>query len=296
LPRKLSKLSVLDYQYWLAVIVAPECVAVAIIARSPLWFRPDLVLWSFLCGPIWTLGSLSYSSAVDNVGVARSTPVKNLAPVFAAIYGIIIFREYTLANPQSLALAVSGVAMMCAAAFLIGRAGAQEHERAKAFDLARTEAERASSFRLGILYALGAAFFYGAYSVPLKFVFKSGVTAYSACAWLGIGVLASVVVIYGFVHKRVIPPLPSRREARIAQSAGAIWSSGQILGAAAMIYIPMSISWPVSNLSTLVAVAWGVWIFREVHIEDHWKDVVVGLVLYLTGLALLTAAAPSGHV
>ena len=63
-----------------------------------------------------------------------------------------------------------------------------------------------------------------------------------------------------------------------------------------MIYIPMSISWPVSNLSTLVAVAWGVWIFKEVRIEKHLREVLIGLALYFAGLLLLAFAAPAGHV
>lgn len=296
LPRKLSGLSVLDYQYWLSIIVAIVCVLVAVFARADLLPRSDLLLYSFLCGPIWTLGSLSYSSAVDNIGVARSTPWKNFAPVFAAVYGIVLFHEYTLANPASLAMAVSGVGLMAAAAFLIGRAGAMEHERAFAFDVGRTQEERKQSFRKGMLFSASAAFFYGAYSIPLKHVFKNGVSPFSACAWLGLGVLVSSVAVYVFKTGRAAPKLPGKREIAIAQTGGAIWSAGQILGALAMIYIPMSISWPVSNLSTLVAVAWGIWVFKEVHLEKHIGEVLLGGGMYAIGLTLLALAAPYGHV
>ncbi|MGI8924635.1 MAG: GRP family sugar transporter [Fimbriimonadales bacterium] len=296
LPRKLSKLSVLDYQYWLAIVIAPFCIVVAIVAGAGLAMQPTMLGLSLLCGVIWTFGSLSYSSAVDNVGVTRSTPIKNMAPVFAAIYGIILFQEYSLANPVALAMTVSGVLFMVAAAFLIGRASALEHEKAFAYDVARSAEERRRSFGLGIAFSLGAAFFYGAYSAPLKYLFKKGVSAYAVCAWLGVGVLITTVLIYIVKERRLAPRFPGRREFLLAQGAGAIWTSGQLLGALAMLYIPMSISWPVSNLGTLVAVAWGVYIFKEVHIEKHIKEFALGLVLYVAGLTLLAMAAPGGHV
>ncbi len=296
LPRKLSTLPVIEYQYWLALVIAPISVLVAVIASSPLGIRTDLLLWCVFCGVLWTIGSLSYSSAVDNLGVARSTPVKNLAPVFASFYGIVIFKEYTLHEPKSLLMTLFGVLLMCAAAFLIGRVSALKHERALAFVVSRSAEERKHSFWWGMFYSLGAAFFYGAYSVPLKYAFQHKVTPYSACAWLGIGVLLSSILVFLLKTGRLIPRFPGARQLKIAQTAGAIWTAGQILGAAAMIYIPMSISWPVSNLSTLVAVAWGVWIFKEVHIEKHLREVLFGLVLYFAGLLLLAFAAPAGHV
>ena len=230
LPRKLSKLSVLEYQYWLSVIVAPLTVVLCLAAQQPLWVRGDLVWWAFFCGPLWTLGSLCYSAAVDQIGVARSTPVKNLAPVFAAVYGIAIFHEYSLKQPSALAMTVGGVVLMCLAAYIIGRASAMDHETARAFDISRSSSERSASLLVGVLFSLGAAFFYGAYSVPLKHVFKEGMSAYTACAWLGIGVIVSSMLVYALRTGRLIPAFPGGREMRIAQGAGAIWTTGQVLG------------------------------------------------------------------
>jgi glucose uptake protein GlcU len=296
LPRKLSRLSVLEYQFWLSLVIFPLCAIAAVLAGAGISLSPPMLGHAVLCGVLWTFGSLSYSAAVDNIGVTRSTPIKNMAPVFAAIYGILIFHEYTLNNPASLATALGGVACMAIAAYWIGGAGAPEHEKALAFNRARSEGERSSSFRRGILFSLSAAFFYGAYSLPLKFLFKHNVSAYSACAWLGAGVLITTLVILIFREHRVAPKFPGSREFLLAQSAGAIWTSGQVLGAVAMFYIPMSISWPISNLGTLVAVGWGVLLFKEVHIEAHVREFTLGLFVYVTGLALLAFAAPAGHV
>ena len=295
LPRKLSRLSVLDYQYWVALTIAPAMLLVAIVTGSPLFVGPPILVGMF-CGVLWTFGSLSYSAAVDHIGVTRSTPVKNLAPAFAAIYGISIFHEYGITQPRELLMTVGGVACMIFAAFIIGRAGAHEHERAFAYDVTKDPQARKRAFYLGLVYSMGAAFFYGAYSVPLKWQFKHEISAYTACAWLGIGVLATTAIVYALKSKRVLPSFPGNREVGLCAAGGGIWSSGQIVGALAMLYIPMSISWPVSNLGTLVAIGWGVLIFKEVHIEKHRLEFAASLLIYVAGLVLLALAAPAGTV
>lgn len=294
-PRKSSRLSVFEYQYYLSLAVAPLCAAVALIADGAIDVRPLPATLSFACGVIWTFGSLSYSTAVDHIGVARSTPIKNMAPFFASVYGIFIFKEYTFDDPKSLAYAVGGVLLMTLAAVLLGRAGAPETERAIAFQNGRNPLERRRALLVGLLASFGAAFFYGAYAIPLKVVLREGMTAYQAVAWLGAGVLASSLVLFWLRERRWSPGAP-RREVALCLTAGGVWMSGQTLGTVAMVFIPMSISWPVSNLSTLIAIAWGVWVFREVHLDNHRREVGWSLLSYAVGLLLLAVAAPAGHV
>jgi glucose uptake protein GlcU len=193
-------------------------------------------------------------------------------------------------------MTVAGVALMIWAALVIGKAGAHEHERAFAFDLGRNVEQRKKALRMGFVYSMGAAFFYGAYSVPLKWLFKQDVSAYTACAWLGIGVLATTAIVFAIKTRRLAPVEVPRRELALSATAGVIWSSGQIVGALAMLYIPMSISWPVSNLGTLVAVGWGVLVFKEVKIEEHKAEFILSMVIYIVGLLLLALAAPAGKV
>ncbi len=294
-PRKLSRLSVWAYQFYLSLAVAPLCVAVALAVDRTIVGRSDLVLLSFSCGIIWTLGSLSYSTAVDYIGVARSTPIKNMAPFFASIYGILIFHEYSLSDPISLGLAIGGVVLMTVAAIVLGRASAPESERALAFQNGSAPEARRRAFQIGVLASFGAAFFYGAYAIPLKVVLREGMTAYQAVAWLGIGVLVSSFLLF-WIKERRLSPKAEGRQIRLSLVAGAIWMSGQTLGTVAMVFVPMSISWPVSNLSTLIAIAWGVWIYKEVHLERHLREVGVSLVSYAAGLVMLALAAPAGHV
>ena len=147
LPRKLSALSVVEYQYWLSLAIAPICIITAIIAGAELVVEAELALSAFSCGLLWTLGSLSYSSAVDNIGIARSTPIKNMAPVFASIYGVVLFAEFTLGDPVFLVMAVGGVLLMTGAAIIIGRVGALDNERAFAFVLARSDDARRRSLQ-----------------------------------------------------------------------------------------------------------------------------------------------------
>jgi drug/metabolite transporter (DMT)-like permease len=299
LPRKLSTLRVLNYQFWISVAIAPVGIAFAFIFGTGMNAAAPGVLASLVCGPIWAAGSICYSKAVDHIGVARSTPVKNFAPMFAAIYGIAIFHEYTIADPPSLGMTLAGVALMMLAAIVLGRAGAPERESAHAFDATRTAEERSAAMRAGWLYSFGSAFFFGLYAWPLKSALKSGMNPATSCAWLAIGVFAAssaLIVWQSIARPHVENFLPNRRNLFLALLAGTIWITGQTIGTFAMTHVPMSISWPVTNLSTLIAMAWGVWIFKEVQIERHKREVAAAFVLYAAGIALLALAAPKGHV
>ncbi len=297
LPRKLCRLPVLEYQYWLGFAVVPVCVLLAILADAPLWGRADLLLWSAVCGPIWVLGSLSYSSAVDCIGVARSTPVKNFAPAFASLYGIVLFHEYTISRPLYLLCAVAGLLLMLAAAWILGGASAPSHETALAFLAGATAGDRKRAFVLGWIYSFGAAFFYGLYAAPLKIaVARGGLNPFTACVYLGLGVWIAGVLIYAAANRKVSPPLPSVREFSLTQYAGSIWAVAQVMGTAAMVQVAMAISWPTANLGTLIAVCWGVFIFKEVDLKSHLTQLWISLALYLIGLGFLIAAAPHGRV
>lgn len=297
LPRKLSRLSVHEYQVWLGMMVPVVAVLVAVSMGAPFAAGGFNTLLALSCGIIWTFGSLCYSSAVDCIGVARSTPVKNLAPMFASLYGIFLFHEYSLRDPESFAMALGGVALMVGAAFVIGRASAPENETATAYDSSLSTEARRRAFFLGWLFSVGAAFFYGLYSIPLKTaVVKGEMNPYSANVFLGFGIFATSWLWFAIRERRVMPQWPGRKEAAISQLAAVLWTPGQILGTVAMANVAMSISWPVSNLSTLLTVAWGVWVFHEVHLERHVREVIAALALYAGGLALLFFAAPHGRV
>jgi drug/metabolite transporter (DMT)-like permease len=295
-PRKLSTLPVWDYQFWLSVAVLPCLFGLAFVSGVSLSITSTHLWLSILCGVLWSAGSVCYSLAVDYIGVTRSTPIKNFAPVFAALYGVFLFQEYTLSKPSFFMMMAFGVLLMTFAAFLIGKASAPMTDRSKAFDPFLVGTDRRHYLFLGVLCSLGAAFFYGAYSVPLKYVLRHDVDPFLACAWLGVGVFASSFVFMMFCNRWRVPFIKSSREIRFALLAGILWAIAQLLGTWAMYYIPMSISWPVSNISTLIAVGWGVWIFHEVRIREHLHDVVWSLLLYSIGLVLLGFASSEGHV
>lgn len=295
-PRKLSRLPVLEYQCWLGLAVAPIGVLFAFVFGGGLNPFHPAVWEALICGPIWTLGSICYSLAVDHIGVARSTPVKNLAPMFSTIYGITIFHEYTLGDPVSLFITIAGVALMILAASLLGKAGAHENERAFAYDKRLSDLQRKRAMMLGWVYSGLTAFFYGLYSIPLKSALRQEMDPVTACAWLGIGVLVSSSLVLLVVNRRLWPRWPGGYEFKLGQTAGAIWITAQTVGTVAMVHVAMSVSWPVTNLSTLIAIAWGVWVFKEVQLEKHSREVVVSVLLYSAGLGLLAVAAPHGRV
>ena len=51
--------------------------------------------------------------------------------------------------------------------------------------------------------------------------------------------------------------------------------------------IGLSVTWPITNLNTIVSVFFGAVLFREVPIEKRWPKLVQGMALALIGVLLL---------
>jgi drug/metabolite transporter (DMT)-like permease len=281
---------VLEYQFWLSPIIPATMAIIALLSASGFALDGTSLLLALVAGTLWAGGAVAYSIAVDEIGITRSTPVKNLGPILTTLFGIVIFREYTLDEPIPLMQAILGSSLMGVAAVLIGRCAAPENERALAFATHLSDLERRRRLAYGFALALAAGLCFAAYTVPLKFVFLQGYPTFRVMFWMALAVPLTGYLLYLGVHRRPLIPLPDKGELVRCQLAGLMWVGGGGLGALAMQFIPMSVSWPITNLSTLFAVAFGVVLFREVRLDRHRSDVLWGSAAYGLGLLLLALA------
>jgi glucose uptake protein GlcU len=236
---------------------------------------------AFSAGAMWVVGAIAYSVAVDLLGITRSTPVKNLGPLMSTLFGIVLFAEFSIDDPTRLALAVFGSVGMALAAVLIGRCAAPDDDL--------RQISRAQLVR-GFALALLAGLLFGAYTVPVKIVQNAGHSSFSVLFLMGLSIPVAALVLYAVRMRRILPPVPSRKEFWRCQGAGAAWVGGGGAGILAMDLIPMSVVWPITNLSALVTVAFGVWLFREVHLERHRSKLFWGCGIYTVGVVLLGLA------
>ena len=306
-PRKASKLDNNSFLWILGISVAISSTLVRLAFGERALKDPSDILLSTGCGVLWFIGTIGYSQAVRLIGLTRSTPIKNLGPILVTIYGIGIFKEFVINKPLPLAEAVLGSLLMTMSAIIFGQTAAGEvPDNSAAFDPKRPAKERTRLFRIGILWSLLAAFCYSGYTVPQKLIFHHmrtqawfdyQISPMSFLSGMGLGVGIAAVIYYAIAHPKIlVPRVTSRREWMLASLTGLAWVGAAAAASKAMSYISMSVSVPASNLSTLITVAFGIWVYREIHIERHRAGILLGLLASAVGVVLLSLATGHGKV
>ena len=247
------------------VVHGPELPAITLRGR---WL-------SFSCGPVWTLGMLCYTLSVTRMGLVLATPIKNTTAVLGTVLGLVAFAEWRETDP-ALALAGSVLVVACAAA--LARCGE------------RTET-RSSLTASGVIFALLAAVGFAAYTIPLKLAMAQNVDNYRLIAYMGLGTLTtSLGLLLGF--ERSLRPWLGKplREHLLAALSGGIWAVATIAMAEAIRRLGLAVTWPITNLNTIVTVAVGIIVFREIDLGKHWRTVAIALLCAMTGTLLLGLA------
>ena len=76
----------------------------------------------------------------------------------------------------------------------------------------------------------------------------------------------------------------------MALLCGLLWVLAVMLMAEAIKRIGLAITWPYTNLNTLVTVACGVFLFHEISLARFGKTIALGLATGALGIALLGLA------
>lgn len=227
---------------------------------------------------VWLGGNFAYVLAIDRIGVARASAIKNLAALFGTLAGLLLVGERL--GPAQGAAAVAGSALVVAAAALVGAsrpaAGAPAPTRA---------AGRVDP--AGVLCALGAAAGIGCYLIPARSLIAAwpwGFLQYQVV--LGaVGGLGSLLP-HAVRRVRGATAIP-RAAARLPWLAGATWYAGSLLVTPATALVGIAISWPLSQLSFYVTLAWGVLRLHEIDVRRSRGAVATGAVCTLLALGLL---------
>lgn len=275
-PRKLARMSDLPFVLTMSVgVVLTNSVAwllsqpaVSAVAGSACWL-------AFLCGPIWYLGVLFYAMSVTRMGLALSTPIKNTTAVLGALIGLVVFAEWREAQPV---LTVAGSLLVVLCAVLLAQTG-------------ENDCRRSCITPGGVACALAAATFFAAYTIPFKVAQQAGLDTVPLVAYMGLGTLAAAVVCFALFDrgwaKWCHEPLAHHGWAALA---GLTWVLAVICMAEAIKRIGLAITWPFTNLNTIVTVACGIIVFREISVRKFWKTILLGLGAGVAGVILLGLA------
>jgi glucose uptake protein len=273
-PRKFSGLRNMEFVLSMAFGVLLTMLAAWFISRngsrSPV--PAGTMGYAFLCGPIWTLGMMAFTLAVDDMGLTLATPIKNTTAVMGSLVGLLFFRE-TLHTVAWMALAGSGLIVLCAV--VIGQAG-------EGSDVHYSLSAR------GTVYSLIAAVFFAGYTYPLKVAMESGLDSYTIVLLMALGTLTTAALGQLLQGGSLLHwwrrPFPDHLHAGLA---GSLWSLATLFMNAAIARIGLAVTWPITNLNTVIAVLIGAYFFREVHLGNHWRKLIQGVVFAALGVLLL---------
>lgn len=276
-PRKLSGLRDFDFvlTMCLGALVTTQVARLVAHGGHPPALTPRGQWMAFCCGPVWSLGILFYTLSVTQMGLALATPIKNTTAVLGTVFGLAFFAEWQDTHPL---LALVGSVLVVVCAVVLGQCGERNGTRSHVTGL-------------GVLYAILAAVFFAAYTIPLKLAQREHVDSYSLIAWMGWGtVLGASCLFIGLSHDHRRWLREPWRDHFHAALAGSIWALSSITMTEAIRRIGLAVTWPITNLNTLVTVAVGVLVFREIDVRKYSRTILWGFLLAVAGSILLGLA------
>lgn len=276
-PRKVCGLRDFDFVVSMCIgaVLLTQCARLLVHGLDGPALSPRGLWLAFSCGPVWSLGILFYTLSVSQMGLALATPIKNTTAVIGTVLGLVAFSEWQDTNA---ALAMVGSLLVVACAIVLGRSS-------------ESDCSRSCLTPLGVAFAILAAVFFAAYTVPLKLAQREGVDSYSLIATMGLGTLLGGVALFVLFsrNRRMWLRFPLR-DHLFAMLAGAIWALASITMTEAIRHIGLAITWPVTNLNTIVTVGAGIFVFREIDARKHRGTIALAMGCAIAGSVLLGLA------
>lgn len=254
--------------------------------------------FAMLGGVVWNLGNLLLVAAIAVAGMSIAFPIGGgIAWILgiAVNYLLIVFSGGIASNNPGVLWI--GVIIIVSAIVLSG------------IIYNRIAKIRKKTSMAGILLAVFAglliAFFYGLVVNSLDPAFVSGgsgnLTPYTALVFFAVGVVISTVVANPVFMARPIQGEPvtmkmyfkgSLREHLAGVSGGVIWMLAMVMSFMAVGAANPAIAYALSNAAPVVAILWGVFIWKEFNDADSAtrRMLVTMFSFYIIGLVLITVS------
>jgi glucose uptake protein len=248
--------------------------------------------WALLGGVVFNLANLLVVAAIDVAGLAVAFPV---AIGLALVIGVIV--NYVATPVGSPVLLFGGVALVVAAILVNARA------------YARLPSARGTTRRgLALSVVAGALMSTFYYFVARSMItdFRSPqperLTPYSALFVFSLGVLASNFLWNTFFMYRPVSGAPTTYAEYVTKGStrlhlvgilgGLVWCLGMAMSLIASERAGFAISYGLGQGATMVAAAWGVFVWKEFRGAPAGTDrlVTAMFVLFIAGLATIIAA------
>ena len=250
---------------------------------------------SLLAGAFWGIGTIGFMYGVHYLGLARSAPIKNTHAVLGTIFGVVIFHEFAFSHPIPLTLVLLGSAFMFVSAYSMGKMSSVHGSNSAHSGKYDPRTERRLTI-LGVAWSIGSAVGYSAYTIPMKIVFAHGMSPLAFLAFMGHGCFLSMAVLFVLSGGNIRNWWQqSWQDQAWAIAGGIMWSIASAFSYTSIKMIGLAVSWPLVNLNTLVAAAYGIRIFKEIDLSLNRTAIICGILSAVLGVIFL-ALALSGKI
>jgi drug/metabolite transporter (DMT)-like permease len=248
--------------------------------------RPHLIAWAVLAGMLWVVANTLTVFAIRDVGLSIAFPLWNTNSLVGLFWGWLLFNEMRGAKAREWGKVAGGATAIVVGACVL--AYATSHQ-----DVAARQAWN------GILAALGAGLLWGTMYVPYRKAYISGMNPLSFVTVFTVGELVTMtvlVLVFGGGFSNVARDLQAVRPALFWLFLGGFcWVIGDLFQQYAAKYIGIGRGIPLSNTNQLWGLAWGVFVFGELHGQGAAAQVLVALgsLAMITGAVFISRAEAS---
>jgi glucose uptake protein len=253
---------------------------------------PPALVSAFVGGVVFNLSNLMIVAATDIAGMAVAFPV---AVGLALVIGVVV--NYLAAPVGNAALLFGGVALVVAAILVDARAYAR---------LPSARGASRKGLALSVLSGLLMGFFYRFVAASMITDFRNPqagrLTPFSAMLVFTVGILLSNFLWNSFFMYRPVSGRATSYGEYLAKGTpwlhfvgilgGFIWCFGMTMSLIASEQAGFAISYGLGQGATMVAAAWGVFVWKEFAAAPAGTGRMIAamFVLFVTGLAMIIAA------
>lgn len=259
--------------------------------------RPDWasIGWAVLGGALWNVSNILLTAAITIAGMSVAFPIGGGIGwtggiVFNFLLLVMAGKEY----PGPVGLLWSGIGaialgiLLCALAFR--RLATSRHQTPT------------RGLVLSVASGIGLVFYYGLVVKSLSPQYVAGgtgtLTPYTGVFFFAVGVVLTTLVVNGIMMRHPLAGEPSSWRTYASGSAathlkgmagGLIWMAGMVLGFMAIGRTAPAVSYALSNTAPIVAMAWGVFVWKE--FKDAPKGtgrlITLMFVTFIAGLVMI---------
>jgi glucose uptake protein len=255
------------------------------------------IMYAMLGGVVWNIGNLVFVAAISQAGMSVAFPIGGgIAWIGGIIYTYIIQNQGSKMASLPKAMLFIGVVIVFVAIAL----------SMVAFNRQATQQKKPSL--LGILLSVAAglffAFFYGfvtkSFSPEITTGGSGNIGPYTGTLFFTLGALVTTLILNPFAMRKPVEGPPVTFKQYFAGNlkthstgvlGGLIWASGMAVSFMAIRSGDPAISYSISNASPVVAILWGVFVWKEFKGSPKGTNTILAIMFILFIIALVVIGA-----